>query len=274
MDDGSPLRQIDLSNAHANIAQAYLLLDNHESALKASRKSQNILRLMEVDDSPFQPSHFARILEGWALAGLDRHEEAAEILHTAIAFHEETIDLQSRPSIEFALAHQALATVLTSLHQRQAAYTTLKTAHSTFRELLGEGDFHTGQVCLKLAEHHAHIAQEEINSDSYAHYVRERESARGYFVRAQKAFQASGNHKPELARATWKQWKFEKDLPNDGPPSLPASPRDGKMGKGKTVELWEKARELFGEVIGKGKMCDDRVLTDGDFDGIVRFWSR
>jgi hypothetical protein len=100
LDDGSLNRQNDVMNAHTNLAQAYLLREDFVAAREECRKSKEILRACAPKEFP----QFAHIWEGWALHGMDRNEEAVEVLRSVLRYREQKYGIDEPPSLEYVLS--------------------------------------------------------------------------------------------------------------------------------------------------------------------------
>lgn len=162
----------------------------------------------------------------------------------------------------FAL--HALGNVRAKQGRLQESFEAYEKALANFRATAGNHYFRTGQVCVKLAEHHANSAQPEAARYSItpsAHPGWQSLTMRSlYFEQALQIFEKDECYKPELARTLFKQAQFHESL------------RDIATSASTGHQLYAKATALYRELTST--QVGNAELTQQHFDRIVRFWSR
>ncbi|KUJ16719.1 uncharacterized protein LY89DRAFT_63258 [Mollisia scopiformis] len=160
LDDGSLNKHEDVGTAHTGLGKAYLLLDRNEEAVNEFQQCINIDSESPDIISGDALSQFALIYQAWAYIGLgpERYNDAVSNLDKVIEFRKLKFGVNDVQSPKVGYALHALGVVRKQKMWKQS-FEAYENALSNFRATVGNNYFHTGHICLKLAEHHARASE-------------------------------------------------------------------------------------------------------------------
>lgn len=95
LDDG-----MRMTSAKFNLSMACMLIDRYEEAIEHCLLSENLDKKHPENLADKEWPHFARIYRAWALAELDRYDEAVAILMKTINWRLATYDLDDTQSVK------------------------------------------------------------------------------------------------------------------------------------------------------------------------------
>ena len=100
LNDGSDTKLDDLATSHTSLGQAYLALEDWTSAYEEIQKCKDIICNLDFIKSGEEFPQFANIYQSWALIGLERFDDAAELLLEAIRFRESKFGVDETDSLK------------------------------------------------------------------------------------------------------------------------------------------------------------------------------
>ena len=100
LDDGSLRAKMNIAAGYGNLGMACMLIGQYAQAIEHCTRSE----ALDWEDPETIAGkgwpHFARIYRAWALSGLDRNEEAADLLEETLKWRERTYGINDVQSVK------------------------------------------------------------------------------------------------------------------------------------------------------------------------------
>ncbi|KAG5820419.1 hypothetical protein H9Q74_000613 [Fusarium xylarioides] len=241
----------DLATAHTGMSQALLLLDRYQEAFDSAQRCIDLEAVLPEIVEGKAINQFAMIYQALALFGLERYDDAANLMDEIIAFRVRQFGSEDKNSIKPGLALQVLGQIYFS----QGRYEDSRVVNVKALEIYtavthNKYYYRAAQVSLKLAECHAAYDQPEAASQ--------------YFDRAISTYKHHSHLKPDLARAYFKKAMFQDRLKH----------RIGLVVDDEEDDPRRLAIQLYSQLTGETERQKLHTLEENDFNKLVRIFSR
>ncbi|KAH7047476.1 NB-ARC and TPR domain protein [Macrophomina phaseolina] len=175
-----------------------------------------------------------------------KHEEALECLEQGLHTRRQTYGSEDRESFITGRFLHALGNLNASMMEREESLAYHRKALLHYKSTLGNNHHRTADVCVKVAEHHMRLKQDD--------------TALALLDHALTAYSNRETYVPEKARALFKRSGILRAM---------RKADEAEETLKEAAELYNEAATANGQ---KKKKAED--LTDEDFTALVAFWSR
>ncbi|KAI1364552.1 hypothetical protein F5Y08DRAFT_339625 [Xylaria arbuscula] len=248
VEEEKPALGLGAGMAHSEMALAYLLNSEYEMAIEHAVTSRRINEATPEFQSGNYWPFFTIIHHAQALIGLERHDEAEEMLVATLQWREMKFGVDDTESFKTGYAMQVLGTVRQKQGRYSEAMDLFQKAMQNYKKTIGLSHHRLGHVLVKIADETRRLGNltEALNLLDQALNVFESYAA-AYI--------------PETARTTFKKYLLEDEL---------------DMNRESARSSCIRADKLYWKCVSKynGFETSLTILTLEDFDKIVAIWAR